>query len=100
MSVAESILYHSLHFVLGFLYLLVFAIFNWFLDCLSDTSLLQKLPPVTTNMVVVVCRLLMLRFCDIEVFYVELLQPSDRLKTEEEIAKEEKEKLEALEVSN
>jgi len=30
----------------------------------------------------------------------ELLQPSDRLKTEEEIAKEEKEKLEALEVSN
>jgi len=42
----------------------------------------------------------MLRFCDIEVFCVELLQPSDRLKTEEEIAKEEKEKLEALEVSN
>ena len=28
-----------------------------------------------------------------------LLQPSDRLKTEEEIAKEEKEELEALEVS-
>ena len=32
--------------------------------------------------------------------HVELLQPSDRLRTEEEIAKEEKEKLESLEVSD
>jgi len=50
-----------------------------------------------------------LRFFIIEVWYsvtlkfyvfIEFWQPSDRLKTEEEIAKEEKEKLEALEVRN
>jgi len=38
--------------------------------------------------------------CYVNVSCVELLQPCDRLKTEEEIAKEEKEKLEALEVSD
>jgi len=38
------------------------------------------------------------KFADFSVC-LELFQPTDRLKTEEEIAKEEKEKLEALEVS-
>jgi len=37
---------------------------------------------------------------ELTVLCFEMLQPSDRLKTEEEIAKEEKEKLESLEVSN